>query len=366
MDHPVADELRALEARDHPEDTLLLPPLELGLEADHRVMAGGQVVLPELDDREGPRARARVDQAHRLHRPEEQRLLSAAGDDLDRKAAFEEELVLEGVQGRALGADEGAMEGAVLRLAEGAVDVVVAPLPVAGGLERLREVVRIGLHDRAHRVVEIEVGIADEGRDLRRQRLRGQGAGGDDGHLVLGQPRHLAAMQADLGPARHRLAHPLREQCPVDRERASRGHPYRVGDPDDERVHPAHLFLEQAGGLVEGVAAQAVGADELGQAVGLVHRRGLDRAHLVEVHADAAAGELPGGLAPGEPPANDRHALSHCPLTQRTQRKTERTQREQVIARSEDYSAVSLVPPAVVCLISFLRVLSVRSLRPLR
>ena len=57
VDHPVADELGALEAGDHPEDALLLAPLELGLEAHDRPVAGGEVVLPQLHD--GVRAAAR-------------------------------------------------------------------------------------------------------------------------------------------------------------------------------------------------------------------------------------------------------------------------------------------------------------------
>ena len=88
------------QARDHAEDALLLAPLELGLEAHHREVAGGQVVLAELHDREGPPPGARIDEADRLHGPEEQGVAAAAGDDLDGQAALEEELVLEGVQRR--------------------------------------------------------------------------------------------------------------------------------------------------------------------------------------------------------------------------------------------------------------------------
>ena len=60
MDHAEADELRVLEAGHEPEHPLLLAPLELGLETDHRVVAGGQVVLAKLDHCERTGSRARV------------------------------------------------------------------------------------------------------------------------------------------------------------------------------------------------------------------------------------------------------------------------------------------------------------------
>ena len=85
----------------------------------------------------------------------------------------------------------------------------------------------------------------------------------------------------------------------------------RVGHPHHERAQAPHLLLEEARGLVEGVAAEAVRADELGEVAGLVDRRLPRRAHLEEVDADAPAGELPRGLAAGEAAPDDRDARSH-------------------------------------------------------
>ena len=111
VDHPEAHELGALEARDHPEHALLLAPLELGLEADQRVVARGQVVLAQLHDGVRAAAGARIDEADRLHRPEAQGLLAAARHHLDRQAALEEELVLEVVERRRTRRGERAVEG---------------------------------------------------------------------------------------------------------------------------------------------------------------------------------------------------------------------------------------------------------------
>ena len=74
--------------------------------------------------------------------------------------------------------------------------------------------------------------------------------------------------------------------------------------------------MEQADGVGRRVVrAEGVGADELGEAVGLVRLRAADRAHLVQDHGHAAPGDLPGGLRPGEaaPDDVDRLGGAHVP-----------------------------------------------------
>ena len=51
----------------------------------------------------------------------------------------------------------------------------------------------------------------------------------------------------------------------IDRKRGAGGHARRVGGAHHERAEPPHLFLEQADGVVELVAAERVAADELGE-----------------------------------------------------------------------------------------------------
>ena len=53
------------------------------------------------------------------------------------------------------------------------------------------------------------------------------------------------------------------------------------------------------------VGAERVGADELGQAVGLVGVGAAHRAHLVQDDGHAGLGDLPGGFRAGEPAADD-------------------------------------------------------------
>jgi hypothetical protein len=115
----------------------------------------------------------------------------------------------------------------------------------------------------------------------------------------------LTRLRGDL------VRHAAREEPAVDRERAARRHLHRVGRPHHQRAEPAHLLLEKPRGLVERIAAQAVRADELRKVARLVHRRLAHRTHLVQIDADAAAGELPRGLTAGEASPHDRHARSH-------------------------------------------------------
>ena len=102
------------------------------LEADHRVEIGRQVVLPELHDGERLPACLRINQADRLHRPEQGRIAAAPGHLLDRQAAFEVvDLLLELVCRRFGGAQERLVEPVVFLLGEGTIQVVLAPLAVA-------------------------------------------------------------------------------------------------------------------------------------------------------------------------------------------------------------------------------------------
>ena len=72
----------------------------------------------------------------------------------------------------------------------------------------------------------------------------------------------------------------------------------------------AHLLVQQADGVVlRIVGAEGVGADQLGQAVGLVRLGAAHRPHLVQHHGHAGLGELPGRLAAGEAAADDVYAL---------------------------------------------------------
>ena len=146
--------------------------------------------------------------------------------------------------------------------------------------------------------------------DRIRQRRRGEGAGGDDDIVPVRrrQAGDLAARDLDQGMLVQRLGHGGREAVAVHRQRAAGGHLVGVGRSHDQRAEPAHFGVQQADGIVGGiVGAEGIGADELGQALGAVRLGHPLRAHLVQHHANAGIGDLPGGFRAGKARADDVH-----------------------------------------------------------
>ena len=103
VDHPEPHELGILESGNEPQDTSLLAPLHLRLEADEAEVVARKVVLSELHAGVRLAPGARIGQAHRLHRPEPQRVDAAARHHLDRQAPLEEFRIVKFVQRRLLG-----------------------------------------------------------------------------------------------------------------------------------------------------------------------------------------------------------------------------------------------------------------------
>ena len=63
----------------------------------------------------------------------------------------------------------------------------------------------------------------------------------------------------------------LGEALAIHGERRAGRHAARFRRAHDQRTEPPHLLLQEADGVIELVAAERVAADELGEAVGLVH-----------------------------------------------------------------------------------------------
>ena len=77
-----------------------------------------------------------------------------------------------------------------------------------------------------------------------------------------------------LGCAVERRGDAGGEAVAVDRQRRSGGHRWVSPCAQDQRAERAHLLVEQADGVALGiVGAEAVRADQFGQAVGVVRRR---------------------------------------------------------------------------------------------
>ena len=111
---------------------------------------------------------------------------------------------------------------------------------------------------------------------------------------------------------RDRVGHAGRKLLAIDGERRAGRHADAVGDAHDERSEAAHLFLEQADGVVELVAAERIAADELREMIGLVHGRRPCGAHFVERDGHAHGCRLPGRFRAGQSAANDsNHSDDH-------------------------------------------------------
>ena len=102
------------------------------------------------------------------------------------------------------------------------------------------------------------------------------------------------------------------EAIAIHRKRAAGRNLICIGRLHHQRVEPAHFLVQQADGIALCVVgAEGIGADQLGQPVGLV-RLGLAlRAHLVEHHGHSAADELPGGLRSSEAATDDMDGGDH-------------------------------------------------------
>src|ERR1044071_6115996 len=105
MNLPVLQELRLFEPWNQPEHARLLAEPEMILEAYEAVGVRENIFLSELNGGVGLPPRARVAQAHRLHRPEAQSVHAAPCQLLNRQARLEPTRLLEPLERDALGAD---------------------------------------------------------------------------------------------------------------------------------------------------------------------------------------------------------------------------------------------------------------------
>ena len=115
-----------------------------------------------------------------------------------------------------------------------------------------------------------------------------------DPRVILYKPRHLAG-----------------EGLSINGKRPARRHGRGPRAGEHRASHRFKLVLEQPRGAVGLCGLERVGADELGEKVGVVRRGLVDRALLVERHVHAAPRELKRALAPREATANDNYALTH-------------------------------------------------------
>ena len=163
------------------------------------------------------------------------------------------------------------------------------------------------MDDRRDRVEKGEMLHPRRLADTVGERRRGQRAGGDDGHALVGQRVDPLAHDLDLGMLGQGARDRVGKDMAVDGERGPGGHLRRLGARHDERFQPPHFLVQQADGILVGVIGpEAVGADQLGQPLGLVRRRHVPRAaHFRQANPHPRLRQLPRRFRPGEPAADN-------------------------------------------------------------
>ena len=277
----------------------------MGLEA-HQVEDGLLgVVLAQLDDGVGLLAGVGVGQTHGLQGAVAQGFEAAASHNLHGHAAFEDVVVLEAVDFSGLGGHQFLVECVVLLPVHGAVDVVGVAAVIAGLPPGLGHV--DGLHgdQRSGCIEEMQVvGLAEVLADGVGQGVGSQGAGShDDGTLRdLGD---FLLDDGDVGMVSDLLGDHLGKAHTVNGQTAAGFHAGRLGALHDDAAHAAQLFLQQADGVLQPVAAQRVGANQLCEIFGMMGRALLGGTHLVEFYLDAPLCQLPGGFRACQACADD-------------------------------------------------------------
>ena len=117
-------------------------------------------------------------------------------------------------------------------------------------------------------------------------------------HSGGGRPAISPRSMVTSGCSLQRARDVRREMIAIDRQRAAGGQLVGVAGGHDQRAGAAHLLMQQADRVGGGiVGAERVGADQLGEAVGLVRLGAAIGAHLVQDDGNAGLRDLPRRLA---------------------------------------------------------------------
>ena len=143
----------------------------------------------------------------------------------------------------------------------------------------------------------METLVAGQAADFVRQRTVRQGAGGHEDGGALVDVLHPLPVNGDVRLSLHHPGDFGAEGVAVHGQRTARGHAGRLGGVQKLTAHPAHLLFQQAGGGVQTLGFQAVGADELREALALVGRGEVGRLLLIELHLYAFSRQPEGRFA---------------------------------------------------------------------
>jgi len=149
---------------------------------------------------------------------------------------------------------------------------------------------------------------AGEGPQLLRQRIGGEGPGGQ--HRDLSWPRQFALLAALHRHQRMGLeggGEGGAVAAPVHRQGATGGHGVLVGGANHQGAEPPQFLLEQPGGPVATQGPKAIAADQLGKLSAVVGGGAAHRPHLHQPHLHSCLGHLPGSLGSRQAGPNHQH-----------------------------------------------------------
>ena len=300
MHDAVAHKLGVFQPRYHGEHPFLFAPFQIGLEPYYIIQRPVNILRPQLHIGPGAVAGVGVPQAHRAQRAVAHGVRPAGGHHLDGHAALVDGEPVHLMQRRTLGGGQRLIERLILRLVEGAVEVIRLPPAVAGGGENFVVVQTFGGDNGGHRVKKAQAAVPGEGGDAPGQRPLGERAGGDEQRRGLVDVRRLLMAHRDVRMRFHHAGDLCREHVPVHRQRAARRHAGGLGGLQKMAAHGAHLQLEQSRRGIRALGFQRVGANQLGKAGALVGGGKPDGLLLVQRHLHAVVRQPQRGLAPGQ------------------------------------------------------------------
>ena len=239
----VPQKFRVPQGGDHRKYPPLLREFQMGLEA-HQIVNGAVGVVPtKLHHGVGPPACPGIVQSPGFQGAVQQGVMAPAGHDLHRHTALEHLTVLKAVDLRLLGGGQFLPEGVVLLLVHGAVYIIICALVIPGAHPGIVHIHTLSGHQGCRRVEEMEVAVLPQQPLQRfRQRVGGQGAGGDD-DLPLRDLRHLAGDHGDVGMAADLLRHQSGKAVAVHCQCAAGLHPGGIGALQDQAVQPPQFLL---------------------------------------------------------------------------------------------------------------------------
>ena len=313
--HAVPQEFRVVQSGDHGEHPPLLREFQMGLEAHQIVDRPLGVVPPQLHHGVGPASRPGIVQPAGFHGAVQQGIMSPAGHDLHRHTALKHHIVLETVDLRLLCVGQLLPKGVVLFLIHRAVYIIIRSLVIPGSHPRIVHVHALGGHQRRRRVEEMEITVLpQQGLELFRQRVGGQGAGGDD-DLPCRDLRYLAGDHGDVGMAANLLRDQPGKAVTIHRQRTASLHAGGVGTLEDQAVQPPQFLFQKPHGVFQSRSPQGIGAAQLRKVFRCMGGGHLLRLHFVKLHLNSPLGQLPGTFAAGKSRPDDCYVHAQCPLS---------------------------------------------------